>query len=56
MHLTASSSSMASINAGRTVPICEFKPGPATSAKAPNACALNELDKYNVVCVKKGWC
>lgn len=37
MNLTASSSSIARINAGRTVPICEFKPGPATSARAPNA-------------------
>ena len=45
MHLTTSSSSIARINAGRTVPICEFKPGPATSASAPNACALNELNQ-----------
>lgn len=43
--LTESSPPIAESKAGRIVPRWKLRPGPATSAKAPRACALKALDK-----------
>lgn len=43
-----SSPPMADSKAGRTVPRWKFRPGPATSANAPRACALKALSKQKV--------
>lgn len=48
MHtvLTRSLLPIAASKEGSTVPRWESRPGPATSAKAPKACALNALEAY----------
>jgi hypothetical protein len=48
-----SSPSIAESKAGRTVPRWKLRPGPATSAKAPRACALKALNMYEEVSVKE---
>ena len=48
---TLSSPTIADRRAGRTMPKWELRPGPATSAKAPRACALKALNRH-----KFKWC
>lgn len=43
MPLTTLSSPIADSRAGSTVLRCKLRPAPATSAKAPRACALSSL-------------